>query len=76
MDRLEDRGLACRDRRSDDRRVVRAMLTPAGRELIAEILPVHVDYLEHLARHLTTEERETMGTLLRRLEEGITDSDP
>ena len=45
------------------------MHTPAGRALLAEVLPGHFDCMEHLSRHLTTEEQETLGTLLKRLGE-------
>ena len=75
MDRLESQGLARRDRGSDDRRIVRAMLTPAGRALLSEALPGHFDCMEHLSRHLTTKEQETLGALLKRLGRGIADSD-
>ncbi len=75
MDRLEEQGLAYRDRCSDDRRVVRATLTPAGRALLDEILPGYFDFIEHLSRHLTTEEQETMRALLKRFGKGIADND-
>ncbi len=75
MDRLEHQGLAYRDRCLDDRRVVRATLTPSGRALLADVLPGHFDYIEHLSRHLTTEEQETLGTLLQRLGKGIAGND-
>ncbi len=75
MDRLEDKGLVCRYRCPDDRRLIRAKLTPKGQALLAEILPGYFDFIEHLSRHLTTEEQETMGTLLKRLGKGIADND-
>ena len=75
VDRLEDKGLVYRDRRSDDRRVVQAKLTPAGRALFAEIFPGCVGYVEHLSRHLSTEEQETVRRLLERLGKGIAGSD-
>ena len=49
MDRLEDKGLAYRDRCPNDRRVVRAKLTPAGRALLADVLPGYFDFIEHLS---------------------------
>ncbi len=75
MDRLEDKGLAYRDRCPNDRRVVRAKLTPTGHALLADAFPGYFDFIEHLSRHLTTEEQETMGTLLKRLGKGIADND-
>ena len=71
MDRLEGQGLARRRRSSDDLRVTRATLTPAGRALLTEALPGHFDCMEHLSRHLTTEEQETLSTLLKRLGKGV-----
>ncbi len=75
VDRLEEQGLVYRDRCSDDRRLVHATLTPAGRALLAEVVPGHFDYIEHLSRHLTTKQQKTLGTLLKRLGKGIADND-
>ncbi len=71
MDRLEDKGLAYRDRCPNDRRVVRAKLTPAGHALLAEVFPGYFDFIEHLSRHLTTKQQMMLGTLLKRLGKGI-----
>jgi len=46
MDRLQDQGLVYRYRRTDDRRVIEAKLTPEGRELVAEVFPAHASYME------------------------------
>ncbi len=75
MNRLEDKGLVYRDRSSDDRRVVRAKLTPAGRALLADVLPGYFDFIEHLSRHLTTTQQKRLGTLLKRLGKGIAEND-
>ncbi len=75
MDRLEEQGLAYRDRCPDDRRVVRAKLTPAGRALLDDAFPGYFDFIEHLSRHLTTEEQATLGALLKKLGKGIADND-
>lgn len=75
MDRLEDQGLVYRFRRPDDRRVILARLTPEGRELVAEAFPSHASYVEHLSRHLTEEEQETLADLLRTLGTGIQSKD-
>ncbi len=75
MDRLEEQGLAYRDRCPNDRRLIRAKLTPAGRALLADVVPGYFDFIEHLSRHLTTEEQETLGNLLKRLGKGIADND-
>ena len=75
MDRLEDQGLVYRYRRPDDRRVIQAKLTKAGRELVADVFPAHADYVEHLSRHLTADEQETLSSLLKRLGKGIATDD-
>ena len=74
MDRLEDQGLVYRYR-PDDRRVIQARLTAEGRELVAEVFPGHASYVEHLSRHLTTEEQEMLSGLLRSLGTGIQTKD-
>jgi MarR family 2-MHQ and catechol resistance regulon transcriptional repressor len=67
MDRLEDQGLVYRFRRPDDRRVIQAKLTPEGRDLVADVFPGHASYIEHLSRHLTTDEQKLLSGLLKRL---------
>lgn len=75
MDRLEGRGLVTRDRSPDDRRVVRAQLTPEGRDLVARVFPGHAEYVEHLCRHLTQREQEDIRKLLKALGKGIAAND-
>ena len=75
MDRLEDQGLVYRYRRPDDRRVIQAKLTAEGRALVAQAFPEHAAYVEHLSRHLTREEQETMRDLLKQLGRGIAGND-
>ena len=75
MDRLQDQGLVYRDRRPDDRRVIRARLTQEGRDLVADVFPGHASYVEHLARHLSVEEQTVLRTLLKTLGTGIQEND-
>lgn len=75
MDRLEDQGLVYRYRRPDDRRVILARLTPEGRDLVAEVFPGHVSYVEHLSRHLTADEQKQLAVLLKSLGTGIQTKD-
>ena len=75
MDRLEDQGLVYRYRCPDDRRVIQAKLTEDGRALVVEVFPGHVDFVEHLSRHLSAEEQETAQGLLKRLGIGIAEND-
>ncbi len=71
MDRLEEMGLVYRERSLDDRRVIQAKLSLAGRQLIADVFPGHAEYVERLAAHLTLAEQETLRTLLKKLGLGV-----
>jgi MarR family transcriptional regulator, 2-MHQ and catechol-resistance regulon repressor len=75
MDRLESQGLVARFRSRDDRRVVHAELTDEGRALVAEVFPEHARYIEHLCRHLDSEEQEELRRLLKKLGKGISRED-
>lgn len=75
MDRLEDQGLVYRYRRPDDRRVILARLTPEGRDLVAEVFPGHASYIEHVSRHLTSDEQQQLAGLLKTLGSGIHEKD-
>lgn len=75
MDRLEDQGLVYRYRRPDDRRVIQARLTPEGRDLVAEVFPGHACHIEHLSRHLSSEEQTLLSGLLKQLGTGIQSKD-
>jgi len=75
MDRLEDQGLVYRYRCPEDRRVIHAKLTPEGRSLVASVFPEHASHVEHLSRHLSREEQETMRVLLKKLGRGIAGDD-
>jgi len=75
MDRLEDQGLVYRFRRPDDRRVVLAKLTPEGHALVADAFPEHAEHIEHLSRHLSREQQETLRELLKQLGRGIAEAD-
>jgi len=67
MDRLEEQGLVYRQRSPEDRRVVQAKLTDAGRAKIAEVFPGHAEYVAVLAGHLRGNEQEKLRTLLKTL---------
>ncbi|MDH5589921.1 MAG: MarR family transcriptional regulator [Gemmatimonadota bacterium] len=67
MNRLELDGLVSRDRSGEDRRVVHARLTPAGRAVIASVFPGHVEFIEALGSALDPEEQDTLRALLKKL---------
>ncbi len=70
MDRLEDRELVSRRRSPQDRRVVKALLTPSGRKLIATVLPGHAEFVRARVGHLEARERRELQRLLEKLREG------
>lgn len=46
VDRLVERGLVTRQACATDRRTTYAVISPAGRDLLAEVLPGHVELVE------------------------------
>lgn len=68
VDRLQDQGLVVRRTCPEDRRGSFAQLTPAGRQLMAEAIPVHVAQIDRVLDHLFTKEEESVfASMLRRL---------
>ena len=67
IDNLVKRGLVQRQRRADDRRCIDIQLTPAGRDLIADLMPGHVAGVVAAFAPLTPEEQAQLGDLCRRL---------
>ncbi len=75
MDRLEEQGLVYRERSPEDRRVIQAKLTDAGRARITEVFPGHAEYVFAVARHLDGNEQEALRSLLKTLGTGIREND-
>lgn len=67
IDNLEKRGLVTRRRCEEDRRVVYADLTNAGRELIGAYFPKHARAIESEMNALTAEEQNELGRLCKKL---------
>jgi len=65
LDNLEKRGLVRRVRETEDRRMVKIYLTPAGEELIQRIFPNMVAVIESELSVLTEEEQAQLGNLCR-----------
>ena len=74
MDRLEALGFVVRQRNEEDRRVVTAVLTPAGRALVTEVFPGHASFIHDLMAALDPDEQEQARDLLKRLGKGIAES--
>lgn len=67
LDNLEKRGLVRRVRSVEDRRKVTVELTDAGRDLIAQVMPLHVAAIVEEMRALAPEEQAELGRLCRKL---------
>ena len=70
LDRLEDSGLVSRTRDSEDRRMVRTQITPAGRSLLAELdEPIAALHQRQLG-HLTPSQLQMLIDLLTLVRQG------
>ena len=67
IDRLQNRGLVSRSHDPEDRRSILVELTEDGLELIEGISRTHLGIMERLTEGLTSEERECLAGLLRKL---------
>ena len=65
--KLEKRGLIARESRSEDKRVVTGVITEKGRTLARKIAPLHATELAEAMHRLSTEEKQTVAKLLRKL---------
>ena len=70
LDNLERRGLVVRRREEDDRRCLTVHLTNAGRRLIEQVFPGHVEDLVREFGVLTAAEQEELRRLCRVLGTG------
>jgi DNA-binding MarR family transcriptional regulator len=67
VDELQDRGLVKRVENARDRRIYSLVLTTEGRELLERIGRVARVHQESLLTSLTTDERDQLASLLRRI---------
>lgn len=67
LDGLEAANLVRRATDESDRRVIRIVLTPAGRRLIDDAFPAHAANQSHMVEALSEEEQDLLAVLLRRL---------
>lgn len=67
LDRLEGKGFLERVRSSEDRRIVKVLLTDKGKELADQMMQVAVDVLNHHLRDFTETELAQFKDFLRRM---------
>jgi DNA-binding MarR family transcriptional regulator len=71
MDRLEKSGFVYRDRDKDDRRIIRAKLTPRGILLHKDILPIFQNKWKEIVGILDPEEQRQLSRLLKKFSRGL-----
>ncbi|MGA2053048.1 MAG: MarR family transcriptional regulator [Opitutales bacterium] len=71
VDRLEGRGLVARHETPGDRRVYHVALTPAGSELLEEILPDYYRLAEKVWGDFPLFEANRIATVLKRIEANV-----
>ena len=74
VDRMATKGLVRRLPDPEDRRGVRIRLTPSGRTLVDELMPLHLANERRLLAALGAEDRQTLADLLRILATGLGDT--
>ena len=71
IDRIEAAGLVERQPCPQDRRGLHAVLTPLGRQRLAELVPKHVDDIQRrVSDHLSEQDRDELMRLLRKVRNG------
>ena len=74
---LEKRGLITRSPSPDDERSVMVTVTDAGRDLVAQVLPGHVDRVRHLMfEPLTGDDVTALGAVLGRIRDHMRAAPP
>jgi len=71
MDRLEKSGFVYRDRDKEDRRIIRAKLTPKGVLLHKDILPIFQKKWKEIVGILDLEEQRHLSRLLKKFSHGL-----
>ena len=66
LDRLATEGLLLRERAPDNRRSVRVELTPAGQDLLDQLIPIANQYESACFDHLSDAERSQLVALLQK----------
>lgn len=73
VDRLQERGLVCRQACATDRRTTYAVITESGRELMAAALPGHLEIVETYLTGPVGEagDLESFTAMIRRVRDGV-----
>ena len=71
VDRAERDGVVERRADPNDRRLSRVYLTPKGRELITQLLPLHAGHVNELLSGLDANDRRELRRLLGKVRDGL-----
>jgi DNA-binding MarR family transcriptional regulator len=66
LDRMEERGLICRQRDRQDRRMVRIWLTDTGKELETVLPPIALELSERVMTGFSSEEQQQFSQMIER----------
>ncbi len=66
--KLEQRGFLIRRPKEEDHRMILGSITDEGRRLLRRIFPLHAKHLSAAMRGISTDEKKTVTTLLRKLQ--------
>ncbi len=71
IDKLEQRGLLCRNTCPDDRRVIHVTLTDDGNELMNYIMPKYHEFINQMFEALDSDEAETLVNLMKKVKNKV-----
>lgn len=74
IDRIEERGFLERDRVPEDRRIVIARITPAGRRLLDEVDAINDDLLRSVLARVDRGQLPAVGSAFAALRAGVTET--
>jgi DNA-binding MarR family transcriptional regulator len=71
LDGLRNKGLIERRMQTEDRRKVKVIITKNGRRILDDILPEYYRYFARLTTYLDEGERQTLMSLLKKVNQGL-----
>ena len=71
IDRMIKEKLVEKHKNIDDKRSIKAHLTPKGKELFDEIKELHMEFSERMTKVLTEDEKLILNNLLKKLQADI-----
>ena len=75
VDKLVQKGLVRRERVDEDRRIVRAELSDAGREVYEAVMAMHMSFCRGMLATLNADEQEIYLVLMKKIARGLNSKD-